>query len=273
MGPPIGSLLFKLGGYYSPFWCVGSAQIILACIGFVLIPQSVENQSEAEKNENSSEISLNFLKNKGFVLVCISASIVFPASYFFAATFSLELLERFSIESTKSGFYAFPIILGRILFSPIFGILIDKGYSIVLFSVIGCSVTTFGYLILTISAIVKNWDYLFIFEMAFFLVGCSSAACIVSFISVNRLVFASEKRYQDTDIRVIDSISSSAASFCFGVGQLISMGIFGGVIYGNLGFHWACFLLACSCLAAGVFVHIYLVTKLKNSETEYLLLK
>ena len=77
------------------------------------------------------------------------------------------------------------------MFSPLFGYLVDKGYPIMIFAGVGCFSTAFGYILLYIAKFVTFFESLAVFEGAFFLIGCTSSASIVSFIPINRLIFGS----------------------------------------------------------------------------------
>ena len=87
-GPPIGSVLFSLGGYYLPFWAVGLFQIVLSFVGLLLIPRQItEVNSKNARRGIDKLFFIEYLKNGGVTLLCISAVFVFSAGSFFAVTF------------------------------------------------------------------------------------------------------------------------------------------------------------------------------------------
>jgi len=256
-GPPIGSLLFGLGGYYLPFWVVGLLQVVLALVGFLVIPEPTsraEQQSFVFSDHQKKSFVEAVLKQKGILVLCFIAVVIFTAGSFFAVTFSVHLWEHFQIKSSQSGVYAFPIVLGRTTFSPLFGYLVDKGYPTFLFTIIGCFLTAVTYLVLFLAKFSKFLDSLVAFEGLFFLMGCTTSAAIVSFIPINRLLFKSAFGMATSSV---DSVAASALYICFGSSMIAGMGIFGGFVIDLIGFEFACLTLAVSCFVVGLIGIVY----------------
>ena len=58
LGPPLGGLMYELGGFQFPFWFVGGFVFVLFLISFFLFPK-IEKSKSIEKNEKEMTVKKN----------------------------------------------------------------------------------------------------------------------------------------------------------------------------------------------------------------------
>lgn len=58
LGPPLGGLMYELGGFQFPFWCVGGFVFVLFVCSFFLFPQAVKSTNKEEINEKGKTLSM-----------------------------------------------------------------------------------------------------------------------------------------------------------------------------------------------------------------------
>ena len=57
VGPIMGSILFKIGGFQLPFYSVGFLLLVLAFINYALVPSDLEEKCGLGKSSSSCETS------------------------------------------------------------------------------------------------------------------------------------------------------------------------------------------------------------------------
>ena len=254
-GPPIGSFIFRLAGYYVPFWTIASFQISTSLIIFFGVPyfKSVE---DSNKKSFSLKAALPFVKHPGVICVLISGIVSFSSCFYFAVTFSPYLLAQFGISNAQSGNYAVVVYLGRVFGCLLFGFLVDKGLTSIIFTCIGCFSTSLGFLFVFLSQFSNFVNSIVVFEILFFWVIFTSAGAVVSFIHLIRKVYDPELTKPR---EVVDSNSAAMYSVCVSSAVGVGMSFYGGFLVEYLGFHLGSLCLSVSCFIVGSASTFYLV--------------
>ena len=55
LGPPLGGLMYELGGFQFPIWCVGGFEFVLFGISFFLFPHATKSSNEEDTNEKKEK--------------------------------------------------------------------------------------------------------------------------------------------------------------------------------------------------------------------------
>jgi MFS family permease len=124
LGPPLGGLMYELGGFQFPFWFVGGFVFVLFLISFFLFPK-IEKSKSIEKNEKETLSMFPLFKIPKYVFI---------VTQLFSVSLSLGFLGP-SIQIHFKSLELSPTKLGLILFiapslyaasSPIVGYISDK---------------------------------------------------------------------------------------------------------------------------------------------------
>ena len=150
LGPPLGGLMYELGGFQFPFWCVGGFVFVLFGISFFLFPHATKsslNEDGINKKEEKTLSMLPLFKIPKYFLIAIllmSTSLVY---LFIGYFFKISKLILFKLYRLSLGFLGpsiqihfkslnlSPTQLGLLLFispfmyaiaSPIVGFISDR---------------------------------------------------------------------------------------------------------------------------------------------------
>ena len=280
LGAPFGSLFYGIGGYQLPFWLAGCLQLVLSVTTFCILRRESYDLDDnfdvdyadydESKPMNELEFSINqnlspknekvtvfqFLTNAGVVCLSVAATATASSVGFFLVSFGQLLFDQFEIPSESAGRYFLPFTLVRAISAPIFGLITDRGFGGLSFSIFGCALSTAGLSILGISGIFHILNNLPCVVVLMTIIGISSTGAFVPYIAILRKIYK-QKKYVNMDL--IDSYTSAMYCACFGTGMVIGQSVTGGFVFQYLGFYYSCLVQAAICATTGSIGSFYLI--------------
>ena len=276
LGPPIGSLLYSLGGYSLPFRVVGALEVFLAAICLLAFPSSNTATSDSSmnltiKSENQSSFALKFIGNPG-IWICSLPLLVNTAFIGFTMTaLSPFLLTEFGIKQETAGLYFIPYSLVNTIGTICMGGLVDKGYGGLLYC-IGAIGTTVSCLALSLPIYVPYFHNLYFLETCFVLSGLSFSAILTPVL----LLFVTVGRKNEiASTNQLQVFAASWTTSTIASGLIYGQALIGGLFFQQFRFYNSCVLQAVICCIVTFMVMQYmmrndLIRAKKNSKNSAL---
>lgn len=150
VGPFLGGLLYEVDGFYFPFVVCGGSLVVCAIVTSFLIPE-VENDVNDSANDQKSTPTkfITLLKMPSITISCFLLIISEMSVTWYLPTLQPFLEKNFQNISTVTTGAMFMVEGATYaVFSPLWGILLDRGLSPPISLLIGCLGVTFGYTLL-----------------------------------------------------------------------------------------------------------------------------
>ena len=266
LGAPIGGFLYSKGGYILPFTFFGLVQFLLTVLCYIGFPTSSNQYLNDQQSDTFSVASLSrkgsfvrFLTTKGVPGVVITSALIASTFGFLFASFADYLRDEFGTNSSEAGAFFLAFTVSRVAFVPFFGILSDKGYSILIFS-FGNFLYIIGFTLLGVSnriTLLHNW---FSVEFMIALLGISTTAAFVPFVPIMQSIFIDKSQ---TDRVCFNNIAAIMYTVCLGLGSMFGSFLISGALNDLVGFETTCFFQSLSCLVTGS-VAIYQLVMVNN---------
>ncbi|KAJ8020511.1 MFS-type transporter SLC18B1 [Holothuria leucospilota] len=237
-GPPLGGLLYSIGGYKLPFLVLGGISLATILVNVFLLPSVGVEQTQTGSIKN-------MLLIPAFYPVAIGVVVGSACLGFLDPTLSLHL-SSFNLSPSLVA-VAFLLIGGMYaVTSPIWGYIADKKKCTKIMMVLGYYVSTICYLLLGPSPILKLPNDLWIVILALGLTGLSlGSALMPAFLDL----FLSASWYGFPDDLSTQGVVSGLFNSLFSLGGFLGP-LLGGYLVQRFDFPWASTIFA----AANLFV-------------------
>lgn len=236
LGPPLGGLMYELGGFQFPFWCVGGFVFVLFVCSFFLFPQAVKSTNKEEINEKGKTLSmLPLFKIPKYFLIAILLMSTSLSLGFLGPSIQIHF-KSLDLSPTKLGLLLFISPFLYAIASPIVGFVSDRkpGARKVILAVSGCTcalATSFIGPIPFYHLPLKLW----IVICAFVLFGMALGGAVIP-VYAELSSLAIENGYKN-DIKLQGLISGTFNTF-WALGALIGP-FLGGFVVDEIGFPYS----------------------------------
>lgn len=231
-GPSVGGILFQLGGFPLPFILCGGLTLVFMVAAIFLIKDGHDQYELLEEDDRPVRWS-EVLSTPGIPISMFSLTFAGTAWSWYSGTLEPFLEQKFHVHSSEVGLIFMTFSVGYTIFTPIFGILMDKGLN-------GLTTLLIGNTIITISYIFMGPSPLFHFlgrgnlAMTTVANGINGMGCAATYLgSLVYMVKSAEAHLPNNDqtkgmVSSLWVVSYSAGGY-FG-------STFGGLTYDQLGF-------------------------------------
>lgn len=247
-GPPIGGLLYKMGGFSLPFWTLGGILVFFGIISFQFLP----NLDETVSNFSGSRLAL--LKHPYILALCF-CMITGAASIAFLDPSLAPELERFNLTPEYIGliFLIYPGIYAIV--APFWGWLCDSKKHPNLMIIGGSFLYSMPYLFLGPAPFLnlpsKLWGISVSLGFSGLFIGCMLIP-VFNAIMQNALELGLPE-----DINTFGLVSGLLNS-CFSFGAFLGPTA-GSAIKDKIGFAWTCFVIAVFMCTSAIILLLYRV--------------
>ena len=264
-GPPIASLLFRLGGYTLPFRVAGALEVVLALVCFLVFPSQPATTTTGESSDTMSvsisqddqSAAMKFIINPGVIISSLPLLMNTAFMGFTTAAFSPYLLVDFGIKQDTAGIYFIPYSLVNTIGTILMGGLVDKGYGGVLYC-LGAMGSTIAFLALALPSYMKFLVNIYYVEAAFIFGGLSFAAVLTPGFLLYVKVGQRNRISSTNQLKVF---AASWMNFTFTLGQTYGQAFVGGIFFEEFWFYNSCLLQAvASCVVTMGFM-VYMVKR------------
>ncbi|XP_041458795.1 MFS-type transporter SLC18B1-like [Lytechinus variegatus] len=239
IGPALGGVLYKIGGYKLPFLVLGALDLLVLFMTVFIIPDIKPSEVKPKPGSLLNFMMIPVIWPMAFALV-ISAC----AMTFLDPTLSLHL-ETFGVSTPVAG-VLFLLIGGLYaLTMPLWGYLSDKYGRTRIMAIIGFGMMGASFLLVGPSPLLHLPNYLWIVIVSLSICGISiGCACMPIFLDM----MVSARWYGFPDDMATNGLVSGFFSGCFSLGSFLGP-VVGGILKDKVGFNWASTYVAASCFA------------------------
>ena len=150
-GPPVGGVLYSVGGFYAPFWTCAFVELVIICMAIYLFGQQQELKEEKTPltTKDTSVIGWKtVLQSPKIVSSFIALTCTSCSWYWYQASLEPFLQDSFDFDEAKTGLVFMAGASSYSIATPVFGFLIDKGFSEINLIIFGNLLVTVAYLFL-----------------------------------------------------------------------------------------------------------------------------
>ena len=273
IGPTIGSALYSLGGYSTPFLVAAATQILFAVMCIFFLPnkateldnkQTVKTTSE---HPEESDVMLDFeLPGYTFLYFATRPSLIgvslpvlgHSASMgFIDVAIGPYLKETFGVGGDIAGYYFLAYSGFYALSAPLLGLLIDRGHAgrILLIS---CFCGALSYALLWLPDIVPSLQSKYWLIACLMFVGIANAGGFTSiYLIFEKLAYAVGFRVENN----VKLMTAALLNACFASGRMLGPIVVGGVFMDHFGYYYSCLLMGCLFLGSSVSTCYVLFTR------------
>lgn len=148
MGPFIGGLLFKIGGFYLPFLVCGTFLVIAGVLATLLLVIKIKKQQDEVQPEENNVKFRTVLKSPGILVACLVVIITGMSTQWYQPTMEPYLASQFGLSAFTASMFL--VIDGGVyaVITPIWGILLDHRLNAKLCMVLGTTVVALSFILL-----------------------------------------------------------------------------------------------------------------------------
>lgn len=245
-GPPIGGLLYKIGGFSLPFWTLGGILVFFGVISFKLMPTLDKNV----KSFTGSRFTL--LKHPYSLALCFCIITGASSIAFLDPTLAPQL-KTFNLSAEYVGlvFLIYPAVYA--ITAPLWGWICDVKNQPNCLIICGCFLYSASYLFLGpapfLNIPLKLWSFSVSLGFGGLFVGCM---LIPIFSAMMQIALQSGL---PEDINTFGLVSGLFNS-CFSFGAFLGPTA-GSAIKEKIGFAWSCFVIAAFMSTSGAVLVVY----------------
>lgn len=144
-GPSVGGILFQLGGFPLPFILCGGLILVFMVASIFLIKDCHDQYELLEEDERLVGWS-EILSTPGIPISMFALTFAGTAWSWYSGTLEPFLEQKFHVHSSEVGLIFMTFSVGYTFFTPIFGILMDKGLNGLTTLLIGNTIITISYI-------------------------------------------------------------------------------------------------------------------------------
>ena len=267
IGPSLGSAFYSLGGYPLPFLVSAGIELTFAVFCIIFLPTANEHMQKQKRDPDTPTPStseyLEATDDPGFnfiyyvtrpELILVSLPLIFTASSFGYLDVALGpyLEDKFGIGGDTSGYYflAFSIVYGG--FSPILGLLVDKGHAGRIF--VACAwAGGIGFTMMWLPDLIPplESEYWLIIWLAVEGVA-SSGGFVPSYLLFEKLAYKVGFKNENN----VKLITAAWINVCFAGGRIVGPIIIGGVFKEKFGYYNGCLFQGSLILFSTLFCNV-----------------
>jgi len=131
-GPSIGGILYDAGGFKLPFFFLGGFSLLFAAASTLMFKDFAEEKvvdDSASDEENSDVKWTQILKAPGVMIGLVAATCAATGWQWYAASLEVHYHEIFNFTSTATGLILMAFGISYTLATPVFGYMVDRGFS------------------------------------------------------------------------------------------------------------------------------------------------
>lgn len=250
-GPPIGGLLYSLGGFQFPFFLVGGITMLMCILSFFLMP-SIKDRCDGKPHSY-----FPLIKECG-LLIPLLATILATSSMSFVDLSLSHYLETFKLSLKIIDLMFLANSASYAITAPLWGILVDKKQCAKLVMMMGGFIGATAFVLLgPIRFIDETFGSLNIAWIAMVILGSGISALIIPPF-IDALNLATHCGYQKS--LGTFGLISGLTNTCYSLGSFIGP-LVGGVVVEKFGFIWSITVLAILHSCLGLFIGIYMAAK------------
>lgn len=148
MGPFIGGLLFKIGGFYLPFLVCGTLLVMAGVFASLLLVVKVKKQQDEVQPEENNVKFRTVLKSPGILVACLVVIITGMSTQWYQPTMEPYLASQFGLSAFTASMFL--VIDGGVyaVITPVWGLLLDHKLNAKLCMVLGTTVVALSFILL-----------------------------------------------------------------------------------------------------------------------------
>ena len=150
-GPPLGGALYSVGGFYAPFWCCAAIELGIICLAIYLFGEQTNRQEENKILITKPSRDLGWkkvLQSSPIICSLLALTCTSTSWYWYQASLEPFLQDLFGFDEAKTGLVFMAGASSYTIATPVFGVLIDKGWSELSLIILGNIIITVAYIFL-----------------------------------------------------------------------------------------------------------------------------
>ena len=257
VGPSVGSALYSLGGYTTPFVVAAATQIVFAFLCILFLPGKPPKNHKPDLSQMptlGSEHVAEEMDPPGFSFVyfstrlttiCACLPIVFHASYmgFLDVALGPYLHDVYGVTGETSGYYFLAFSGVYALSAPLLGFLVDKGHAGRMY-LISCLTAAVAFSFLWLQSQVPEIESRWCLILCLMLIGVSNASSFTSVYLIFETVAYKIGFKVESKVKLMTAALLNAS---FASGRMIGPILIGGFFMDHFGYYTS-FLLVSSLL-------------------------
>ncbi|CAH1267527.1 SLC18B1 [Branchiostoma lanceolatum] len=216
-GPPIGGVLYNLGGFKLPFFTVGGMMLCCCAVLAVLVPTQVDEQEEGKVVS-----LLSLLKIPTVIMACGVTVVLFCTVQYLYPVFQPYVTKEFNVTPAQVGLYFLLFASVYAVCAPVWGWLADKKKYVRIMMILGLLVLSAGALLIGPSPLLTDYLTLLPKTMWMNIIGMVVLALSVGLVSAplfNVMLWAASDAGMEIDFATYGLVSGIFGAF-------MSMGTF-----------------------------------------------
>ncbi|XP_066287002.1 MFS-type transporter SLC18B1-like isoform X2 [Branchiostoma lanceolatum] len=215
--PPIGGVLYNLGGFKLPFFTVGGMMLCCCAVLAVLVPTQVDEQEEGKVVS-----LLSLLKIPTVIMACGVTVVLFCTVQYLYPVFQPYVTKEFNVTPAQVGLYFLLFASVYAVCAPVWGWLADKKKYVRIMMILGLLVLSAGALLIGPSPLLTDYLTLLPKTMWMNIIGMVVLALSVGLVSAplfNVMLWAASDTGMEIDFATYGLVSGIFGAF-------MSMGTF-----------------------------------------------
>ncbi|XP_035681776.1 MFS-type transporter SLC18B1-like isoform X2 [Branchiostoma floridae] len=209
--PPIGGVLYNLGGFKLPFFTVGGLMFCCCAVLAVLVPPQVDEQ-EGEKDVSL----LYFLRIPTVIMACGVTVVVYSIIQYLNPVIQPYLAKEFNVTAPQVGLIFLLLASVYALFAPAWGWLADKKKYARIMMTLGLLVLSAGPLLIGPSPLLTDYVTLVPKKLWIIIVGIVAIALSIGSVLAplfNVMLWAASDAGMETDFATYGLVSGTFGAF------------------------------------------------------------
>ncbi|XP_078601781.1 MFS-type transporter SLC18B1-like isoform X2 [Branchiostoma floridae x Branchiostoma japonicum] len=210
-GPPIGGVLYNLGGFKLPFFTVGGLMFCCCAVLAVLVPPQVDEQ------EGKKDVSLlYFLSIPTVIMACGVTVVVYSIIEYLSPVIQPYVAKEFDVTAPQVGLIFLLLACVYALFAPAWGWLADKKKCVRFMMTLGLIVLSAGALLIGPSPLLTDYVTLLPKVLWINIVGVVVSALSIGSVLAplfNVMLWAASDAGMETDFATYGLVSGTFAAF------------------------------------------------------------
>ena len=170
IGPPMGSVLYGIGGYVFPFISVAVLEFIFSGLAIYYVPARGARVSQKIKQSDY----FRYITRPGVIAVGLPPLVLFGIAGFRDSAYSLYFIDNLGMDEESVGYIFMSLSVAYVIGGPVYGYLVERGYgAFIAITVITTSpISLFLFFLPKLVSVLENIPYT---VMILFFNGCTLA--------------------------------------------------------------------------------------------------